>query len=851
VLKVALKGLLTRKLRTFLTGFAVVIGVAFVAGTFVFTDTIDASFKDLFERTQKGTDVSVQAHLAVEEDFAEPPTMPKDTLDRVKDLPGVAAVNGFVSHDVTLLDRKGDPILSNGPPTIAVTAAQDERFDPFEYKEGGPPEADDEVVIDKATADKYDFHEGDTVTVQGQTPAKQYKVAGVATVGDSENLAGSRLVVFTLYEARKVTGHDGYDDISIAASGGTSPEELKATVARELGPDFAVRTGKEQAEKQAQDLSDALGFIRTALLVFAGVALLVGGFLIFNTFSVTVAQRTREFALLRTLGASRGQVLRSVLAESVVIGLGASILGILAGLAIAPGLRALLGAFGIELGSTSMQLQTRTIIAGLVVGILATVISGFVPARRATRIEPVAAMRDAVTPTGGRLRRRRIVVAALVELAGLAILLYSLFGDPGSANATASALGFGAVLMMFGFALLAPTLVRPLSGLVGRPLERVQGLTGRLARENARRQPQRTAVTASALMIGVALVVFVAIFAAGIRATIDEGIDKQVRAAGIVTHEDGFSPLPNGVVDELRKIEGVAAVSPIRFETGKLVSDGKNIGLTGVDPATVSEALSLEWKQGSNRTLARLGTGDAVVSKDWADSHDVKVGDSVAFITPRGKRVSYKIAGTYDANVGMVGEVTVSNESLVRDWETKDVAFAMVVSEPGTDSTQLRRAEDRALKGFPTAKPMTIAEFKDEQNKGVNGLVGLIYALLSLSVIVALLGIVNTLALSVHERTRELGMLRAVGMTRRQVRKMIRGESVITAAIGAVLGIVLGIVFALIVSRPLAADGFVFTLPIGALIAVFIFAGIAGVVAAIPPARRAAKVDVLRAVTTE
>ena len=344
---------------------------------------------------------------------------------------------------------------------------------------------------------------------------------------------------------------------------------------------------------------------------------------------------------------------------------------------------------------------------------------------------------------------------------------------------------------------------------------------------------------------------FVAIFAAGIRATIDEGIDKQVRAAGIITHQDGFSPLPTGVVGQLEKVDGVAAVSPIRFETGKLVSDNKNLGVTGVDPRTVAEALSLEWKQGSNAVLSGLGDGEAVVSQDWADSHDVGVGDDIAFITPRGKKVTYKIAGTYDAQVGMIGDVTVSNDSLERDWESKDIAFAMVVSTPGTDANQLRRAEDQALKTFPTAKPQTIAEFKDEQNKGVNGLVTLIYALLALSVIIALLGIVNTLALSVHERTRELGMLRAVGMSRRQVRRMIRAESVITAAIGAVLGTVLGIVFALIVSRPLAADGFVFSLPIGALIAVFILAGLAGMAAAIPPARRAAKVDVLRAVTTE
>ena len=854
MLKVALRGLLTRKLRTALTGFAVVIGVAFVAGTFVFTDAIDASFTDLFERTQKGTDVSVQARQAVEADFEAPPTMPRDTLARVEGLPGVEKAVADVSSDNgnALLDREGDPILSQGPPTIIVSAAQDERFDPLDYAEGGPPETDDQVVIDKATADEFDWHEGDTVTVQSRAPAKKYEVSGVATVGDSENLAGSRLVVMTLDEARRVTEHDGWDEISIAAAGGTSPDQLKATVVRALGSrEFTVRTGEEQAAKQAQDLSEALGFIRTALLVFAGVALLVGSFLIFNTFAVTVAQRQKEFALMRTLGASRGQVLRSVLAESVVIGIGASIVGILAGLAIAPGLRALLGAFGLDLGSSSTPLHTRTIIAGLAVGVVATVVSGFVPARRATRIEPVEAMRDAVLPDGGRLRRRRIVVAALVALAGVAVMLVALLGDTGSSNATASALGLGAVLMVFGFALIAPTLVRPLSGLVGRPLERRQGLTGRLARENARRQPQRTAVTASALMIGVALVVFVAIFAAGLRATIDEGIDKQVRAAGIVTHQDGFSPLPQGVVEDLRNVDGVAAVSPIRIETGRLVKTGKNMTLTGVDPETATEALSLDWQQGSNRTLAGLGDDQVLVSKDWASAQHVAVGDSLAFITPRGKRVTYKVAGTYDANVGLIGEITVSNASLQRDWEVKDVQYAMVISDPGTNSGDLKRAEEKALAGFPTAKPLTIGDFKDEQSKGVDTLVNLVYALLSLSVLIALLGIVNTLALSVHERTRELGLLRAVGMSRKQVRQMIRAESVITAAIGAVLGIVLGIVFSLIVSRPLAKDGFVFELPIGPLIAVFILAGIAGVVAAIPPARRASKVDVLRAVTTE
>ena len=850
MLKLAFKGLFARKLRTVLTGFAVVLGVAFVAGTFVFTDTIDASFKDLFERTSKGVDVSVQSHLAVEADFAAPPTMPADTLGKVKTVPGVEAAEGSVSGDVNLLDENGKPITSNGPPTIGVSTGQ-ERFDPLDYVQGGKPTADDQIAIDKSTADKYHWQPGSKVTVAGRAPAKQYTVSGVATLGGSENLAGSRLVVFTLPEAQRVTGHDGYDDISVAAKGGTSPEELKASIAKALGPEFTVRTGKEQAEKQAQDLSDALGFIRTALLVFAAVALLVGGFLIFNTFSVTVAQRTREFALLRTLGASRGQILRSVLAETLVIGIIASIIGIACGLLLAPALKALMSSFGLDLGTTSIVLEPRTIIAGLVVGIVATVISGFVPARRATRVEPVAAMRDSVTPGPGRLRRRRVVIALVVEAIGVALLLYGLLGDPGAATATATVLGLGTLLMIFGFALLAPTLVRPLSGLIGRPLARFQGLTGQLARENSRRQPQRTAVTASALMIGVALVVLVAIFAAGLRATIDQGIDEQVKAVSIVTHEDGFSPLPQRITDELGQVDGVTAASSVRFATGRVAGQTSNTTVTGIDPATAADVISLKFKEGSNSTLTNLRDDEVVVPSDFASSHDLKVGSTVTLETPRGKNIDYRVAGIYEPGAGVIGGVLLSNNALEADWDAKDIAFALAAAAPGADPNEIKKAEQERLQQFPVAKVMTIDDFKAEQRKQVNSLVGLVTALLSLSVIVALLGIVNTLALSVHERTRELGLLRAVGMSRRQVRRMVRAESVITAAIGALMGIVLGIGFAAIVSRPLSDEGFVFTLPVGTLIAVVVLAAIAGVLAAIQPARRAAKVDVLRAVTTE
>jgi putative ABC transport system permease protein len=852
VLRIALRGLLARKLRTVLTGFAVVLGVAFVAGTFVFTDTIDASFKDLFERAHKGEDVSIEAKQAVKADFSVPATMAASTLDRVQSLPGVKTAEGTVSGDGALLDDKGEPIISNGPPTLILSASSDETFQALEYPEGGPPTSAGQVAIDRATARKYKWKPGSKVTVASRAPKTTYTVSGVATLGGSDSMGGSRMVILTLPEAQRITGHDGYDAISVAAESGTTPEALKATVVRELGAKrFEVRTGKEAAEQQAQDLSNALGFIRTALLVFAGVALLVGGFLIYNTFQVTVAQRQKEFALMRTLGASRRQVLGSVLAETVVIGLIASVLGVLGGLLLAPALRGLLKSFGLDLGTTSIVVEPRTVIVGLVVGLVATIVSGIVPARRATRVEPIEAMRDSVTPGAGRLPRRRIVAATVVEGLGVAVLLVALFASPGTAAATAGLLGVGVVLMMFGMALLAPVLVRPLSSVVGRPLERLQGLTGRLARENAVRQPQRTAVTASALMIGLALVVFVTIFAAGLKATVDKGIDEQVLAAGIVTHTDGFSPLPSAAAETLRSTDGVATVSAVRFASGKVRGVAGTQSATGVEPATAAKTLKLKIASGPADALSRLGTNGAIVGKDFADANDLGPGKTLHVTTPTGAEVDYRVLATYDSGVGVVGGIVLPAQSLARDWNAKDIAFVLVGADAGVTPDELRDSEKAALAGFPTAKPWTLDEFKAEQRKQVDSLLGLIYALLSLSVIVALLGIVNTLALSVHERTRELGLLRAVGMNRRQVRRMVRAEAVITAVIGAVLGLALGVAFAAIVSRPLAKEGFAFAVPVGTLVMLLVLAALAGVLAAIPPARRAAKVDVLRAVTTE
>ena len=846
--RMALRGLLARKLRTALTGFAVVIGVAFVAGTFIFTDTINASFDDLFKRVSKGVDVSVTARQVVEGDFGgRVQPLPAGVLQKIEDTPGVEAAEPRFQTQVTVFGKDGDPIGGNGPPSI-VFSQSEERFDPNDYVEGGPAGEPGEVTLDKATADREGFQVGDRLRIAGRAPVREYTLSGITKLGDQNSL-GIVSMTMPLAEVQALADRpDTIDEVAVAADGGTSPEAVKAAIIRSVGPGVTVRTGEEQAEKQASDISESLGFLRIGLLVFAGVAVLVGGFLIFNTFAVTVAQRSREFALLRTLGASRRQVLRSVLVETLVIGFVASVLGILGGMVLAPALRALMASLGIDLPSTGTVVAPRTIIVGLAVGMLATLVSGLIPARRATQVQPVEAMREAGTPGARRLGRLRLIASFATVALGIVVLVVGLVGSDGSA--AAALLGLGVVLMIFGVAMLAPVLVRPLARVIGAPLERLQGMPGRLARENAERQPQRTAITASALMIGLSIVVFTTIFAAGLSHSIDKVLDEQFsRTALIVTHDDGFSPVPPQVAERLQGMPGVETVSPMRFDQANVRGGGDSVPATGVDPATITRVFSPALVQGGPDALAGLRDDQMLADNDWAKDQGFAVGDRVQVTTPKDVKVEYTLVGTYDNQAGVLGQFVVTNASMTKEWNQPDDAF-ILVSGRGSPET-LEREAKATLREFPIAKAQTLAQFKDESADQVNQLLGLVYALLSLSVIVALLGIVNTLALAVHERTRELGLLRAVGMSRRQVRRMIRAESVITALIGAVLGLLLGIVFAVVISRALVEDGFVLTFPVGTLILLAVLAALAGVVAAIPPARRASRVDVLRAVTTE
>jgi putative ABC transport system permease protein len=851
VTRVALRGLAARKLRAFTTMLAVLLGVALVAGTYVLTDTITKSFDDIFEESLKGTDVSITPRQDVSSDQAQPPAFSARLLGRVRRVEGVESAAGSIFSLARFVDRKGDSIGAQFAPNF-VSSVLPKRFETLTLVSGRRPRNASEAALDRQTADRGNLKLGDTLRIAGEQQVKGYRLVGIVRLGET-SFGGAAIAQLTLPEAQRITDKVGkFDQISVAAAGGVSPDELKRRIERVMPRSVQVETGKEAAKRQSEDIAKALGFIKTVLLVFAGVSLFVGAFLIFNTFSITVAQRVREFGLLRALGAARGQVLRSVVLEAATIGVVGSAAGIAAGLGVARGLNALFKAIGVDLPNTGTVLETRTIVVSLVVGIGVTLVSSLSPALRATRVTPMAALLEAELPEAGSRRRQRVytALAVLLGLVGVAVMCIGLFGGIESSGAAAGLMGGGAVAVLLGVSLVSPRLVRPLASVAGRPIERLRGLTGRLARENALRKPARTAVTAAALMVGLALVVFVTVFASGFKGSISKAVDRNFQGDLVIQNVDGFSPIPAQAARTAASVQGVQTLSSLSVAGGKI--GGEDVRVSGVDPRNVNRVLSLDWEEGSPDTLSRLGPRGAVVDEAWAKSKNVGVGDRVRILTALERRPVFTVRATVKDNADLIGNVLVTEETLRRDFGTTAPTITFVRVQPGADAAVVqKRIADAIEKRFPTTEVLNQKELKDRQAQQVNRLLGLVYALLSLAVIVSLFGIVNTLALSIHERTRELGLLRAVGMSRSQVRRMIRYESVITALIGALLGTVLGVVFAALVSRPLADEGFTLSYPIGTLVLLLVLAALAGVLAAIGPARRASRLNVLEALAYE
>jgi len=847
--RLALKSLWARKVRALTTTLAVFIGVALVAGSYILTDTIDAAFGDIFSESLKGTDVVITSKDIVEQDSGETPDFSARLLGPVKRVPGVALASGAIFTPGGFFDEQNDAIGAKFAPKF-IASVLPGRLESLTYVDGGPPKTASEATIDKAAADDAGLQIGDRLKISGERRVKSYRLVGLTELGNA-SFGGASIAQLTLPEAQRETGKVGrFDQISVAAAPGVTPRELQARIKRVVPDSVRVETGQENADRQTSDIKDNLSFFTIALLVFAGVALFVGAFLIFNTFSITIAQRVREFGLLRTLGASRPQILGSVIAEALIIGVVGSLAGLAGGIGFAKGIGALFDAIGFGLPSTAAVIATRTVIVSIAVGVLVTLVSSLMPALRSTRVPPMAALRELEEPRS----RRRVAVyaglAALLSIGGLALVLYGLFGGLSSGDG-AKLLGLGAVCVILGVSLFSSRLVRPLASLGGWPLERLRGLTGRLARENTQRKPARTAATAAALMIGLALVTFVAVFAAGIKGSIASAIDRNFQGELVLQNTDGFSPIPRAAAPAARKVPGVGTVSSLRTSQAQVIGDGKE-KISGLDPRTAPDVLSLDWQKGSPDTLRRLRDDQTIVDQAFADSNGVDVGDRLRLLGQAGRRGSYRIVGEVKDTADLLGSAVITQRAMARNLDQTDDTFAFVKLAPGADPAAVQgRLKTMADRLFTTVDVLNQQELKDNQEKQIDTLLNLIYALLSLAVITSLFGIANTLALSIHERTRELGMLRAIGMSRRQVRAMIRYEAVITALIGAALGLVLGVIFAALISRPLADEGFTLSYPVGTLALLVVLAGLAGVLAAIAPARRASRLDVLEALAYE
>jgi putative ABC transport system permease protein len=839
----ALKSLWARRARALGTTFAVVIGVAFVAGSFVLTDTIFAAFDEIFSDSLKGTSVVITAKNPVEQENGEIPTIGASLLPKVKRVAGVKLAAGAIFTPGGFFDAEGEKIGNKFAPKF-ISSHLPDGLESLTYVDGHPPRGPTEASLDRAAAESSGIELGDSIRLIGQGSARSFRLVGFTQLGGA-SFGGASIAQVTLPVAQRLTHKRGrFDQISVAAEDGVSAETLKRRIERVMPPSARVETAKEKADRGSEEIRDNLGFLQTILLVFGFVAVFVGAFLIFNTFSITVAQRVSEFGLLRTLGASRRQILASVLVEALAIGLLGALVGIGGGYLMAVLLNALLEAFEVDLPTTSLVMESRTIVVALLVGIVVTSISSLVPALRSTRVPPIAAL-QAYTPA--TTRGRRFLYAALsllLGLAGLAMVLIGLFGN-GSAGTQAGLMGAGAVAIVLGVSLFSPRLVPPLAAIAGWPLERLRRLTGRLARENSQRNPSRTAITAAALMIGLALVTFVTVFAAGLKGSVAQAIDENFEGGLVIQNTDGFSPIPAGAAELARRAPGVKLVATVSSTEAKLLGQGTTTKVTA-PTRDVGQAVEVEWKRGGPAALRRLRDGQAVVSDSFASEHGLEMGDRFRLLSQTGAKPAFRVVGEFDSKLGVFGSILITPAVMTRAFDQTENTIDFVITKPGANAAKVQAALTLgAERAFPTAEVLNQQELKETREEQVDQLVNLFNALLLLAIVISLFGIANTLALSIHERTRELGMLRAIGMSRRQVRTMIRYEAVITALIGAILGIVLGVIFAALISQPLKDEGFTLSYPIGSLVLLLILAGLAGVLAAIPPARRASRLNVL------
>lgn len=839
--RIALKSALYNKRRLVGTGLSIVIGIAFLAGTLVFTDTISRTFNTLFADVYKTTDTYVRSSSEIDIGFGQKlyDRLPESVIADIKAVDGVADAVANVGGFARIIGKDGKPIgVENGSPNFGMSIVDN----PLEaWRKVGDsvyPAGSGQMMMDVGTAKKGKFKLGDKVTVISQGGKRDFTLVGTVRFGNADSPGGATFALFDVATAQSFVGKPGeVDAVQVAAKANVSERALADRVQKALGPGTLVLTGSEITKESQDAIGNALSFINILLLVFAAVALFVGSFIIYNTFSIIVAQKQRENALLRAVGASRRQIISSLLVESVIVGFLASAIGFVAGIGMSTVLKSLMASFGIDIPAGSVVLLPRTAIVSFVVGVAMTVFAAVSPSVRASRVAPVAALRD-VAIDRSATSKGRLVAGLLVSFIGALLVVVGLADN-------VRQLGLGVPLLFMGIFVLGPLMARPIAGFIASPLPKVVGMTGTLARQNSMRNPKRTARTAAALMVGVSLVTGISVLAASVKTSVRSIIGEQFVGDFVVnTRTQGFGGLPPEVTEKLSALPEVGSASSLQLGYGKVGDRTKASALSVVDPKTIADVFDMKFVEGKASDLTASGI---LVSEARAKRDALKVGSTVNLTLLDGVKRALTVQGVYRKDE-LAGPYTISDE-LFRGSGADLFSFAVFgTTAKGVSDERALAAVESVVKEYPTGKLLSRSAYISEQAKQINQFVNLIYGLLALAVIIAIFGITNTLSLSVYERTRELGLLRAVGAFRSQVRSSVRWESVITALLGTSQGIVIGILLGYAVIISLRDEGLrSFTIPVTTLIAVVVLAIIAGVVASIRPARRASKLNVLEA----
>ena len=851
MLKVTLRGLMAHKVRLIATALSVLLGVAFMSGTQVLTSSIGASFDKTFADVYRQIDVVVRSTNKVDTPFGSQRTrISESIIPTVDAVPGVVAAEGQIVGQIKVLDKGGKPLVTaQGPPNFGLNWLTSPQLNGWTIVDGAPPKGDGDIVLDAKSASDGGFALGDEVGVSVTSGVRTFRLTGIAKFGKLDTWGGAQSALFATSTLQSMIGEPGtFNWISIAGADGESQTALANAVSAVLPSGTEAITGKEFTKESQDAFQKLISIFNTFLLVFALIALFVGSFIIYNTFSIIVAQRTRELALLRAIGASRGQVLRSVIVEALVVGLGASVIGVGAGIALAVGLNALMQKVGFSGPDTPIVVPAGAVITSIVVGTVITLVSAVFPARRAATVPPVAAMRDvSIDRTGAS--RKRVAVGILLLLIGAFLLWQGLFGASDSAL---QMVGGGAFSVFIGFTVLGPVAAAPMASVIGWPLQRI-GITGRLARENAMRNPRRTSTTASALMIGIGLVGFISVTAQSIKVSTVEAIDQSIKGQYVVS-TDGFGPtaLPQSIVGSITDDPQVRTAAGIGGTFAQV--NGSNTLMLATDAAALAQVVRFTDVEGSFASLSR---GQIAASKKLAGEKGLTIGQQIPATFLQGGSTTLTLSSIYDTDfpspgAGWIVSLDQYDTVVPPDYQTFSSVYVLLKDGSASGIVDARPGLDAIVSTVPGAKLQDLAEFKKAQTDQANQFLVIVYVLLALALFIAIVGVVNTLLLSVYERTRELGLLRAVGMTRRQVRSSIRLESVIISLLGTFVGLLIGLAFGWALVTALGDSGITaFAIPWSQLIVIVVIAALAGVGAALYPARRAARLDVLAAIASE